>query len=736
MKPATTALLAALIGQAVPVFADDIAWGVATNSSSVSDIALTGGGIISAWNGGSGNVLAGGVNFLSNDPLAGGGTTSGLLNGASTGDTGYDALLDSINFGGGSGTSTVTLGSGGLLTSGTSYTLQLWYTDERPTFSGRTMRVGDGATPANTVDLVGNSGSYGQHVTGTFTASGTTQPLTLAPQGFGNAHFNALLLQETNASPPPPPPPPLGPKSTSGWTIGSQAEWTEAYSSGGFTINAGEANPNTGTAVFESRVQLFTEKQSFSSVTFKQNAQWGAAQWDRFTDGRIVQPATGDAGVFVSPAEGDYWYLNATRGGGNYRAYQSSDLVNWTDHGDVTSDDWITSAEYADGVFYVYYDSPNDSDPHLLTFTDLSDASTRTNHGKVFDTPSVTASGSDMAIFRDLDGTFHLIREDWSKINARQHSWDSQVAAHTTSPDGINHFNDTTGPYGIRANLFDEAGNPTGAGVQTYNHPQQGTLSYVPHENEDAWGDYEMLRVGDTYYLFADDDPEGQSIGLGYWYSDDINSPFTYGGRIRTNGHPDPTAGFANGEFFIMTQIEELASDGPWVDAVMGQVGVDTDGDGVADVWTDWQDVSETYGRVDGFAKVFSVDPASIDLSGLPDGYGVQFRFQTDDLAAVMDSIVFESTAAPQLPGDANGDGQVTAADLVILDANFGQPGGFSDSDFNGDGVVTAADLVILDANFGAGVGEASSVSSQSVPEPGSLVALSLSCVLFLRRRR
>ncbi|MEO0476204.1 MAG: BNR-4 repeat-containing protein [Planctomycetota bacterium] len=88
-----------------------------------------------------------------------------------------------------------------------------------------------------------------------------------------------------------------------------------------------------------------------------------------------------------------------------------------------------------------------------------------------------------------------------------------------------------------------------------------------------------------------------------------------------------------------------------------------------------------------------------------------------------------------QLPGDANGDGQVTAADLVILDANFGQAGTFSDGDFNGDGVVTAADLVILDANFGAGVSQASPSIVSSIPEPSSISLLGLGVTLLIRRQ-
>ena len=640
--PTTAALLWACLLHGSPTQAGDINWSSPMDVTGISDLLVTGGGVVSAFNGGDSSVVLSGINFGATDLLTGQPTGSGLLNGASTGNLNYNTLLDTVDWGGGTNASSITLGDGGLLTAGRSYTLQVWYTDKRNT---RTMRYGDGATPSNTVELNGNAGSYGQYVTGTFTATGSTQTLTLAPQGFGNAHFNALLLQNTA--------PPIDPKASSGWSISSQSEWTQAYSIGNYNLVNGEANPTAVSATFESRVQLFAQKQSFSSITFKQTATWGTNKWNA-NDGSVVEPSdiylpgvNPNAPVLISPREGEYYYLNGRSGPGDFEVYTSSDMRNWTQHTGILNEQWLTSAEYKDGTYYVYYDQENDQDPHLLTFTDLTDISTRVDHGRVFDDPN---PGSDMAIFRDLDGTFHIVHEDWSRIPARNYSWDGQIAGHTTSPDGENNFNDTTGPYGIQANLFDESGSPTGAPDGTYQHPQQGTLTYTPYTKKHVWGDYELIRVGDMYYLFADDDPENGNIGVGYWYSDDVNGTFTYGGQINNDGHPDPAVIFAEGQFVMFTQQDDLISDGPWVDAVMAQAGVDTDGDGVVDVWTDWQDISETYGRIEGFAKVFSLDPAMMDLSELPDGYGIQFRYSTSDIGAVMDSVVIESVAVPE-PG-------------------------------------------------------------------------------------
>lgn len=425
------------------------------------------------------------------------------------------------------------------------------------------------------------------------------------------------------------------------WTIDSPQEWNDAIgSAAGFNILPdGLAAPTAPNVTFESRIQSFAVKQKFEQIIFTQSDDWGAAKWGS-AGGNIGPAAARDAPVFISPAEDDYWFLGALNGGGQYHSWHSTDMVNWTHHGNVTGQDWVTSAEYANGKYYVYYDEPNDEDSHLRTFTDLGNVSTRVNVGRVITNP---AHGSDAAIFRDLDGTFHLIYEDWSAINARTHSWDSQFAGHATSPDGVNGFVplEATSP-------IDRRGNPLGT-FGSYVHPHNGTQTYENHDGPlDAYGDYEMLRVGDTYYLFHDYDPEGENIRLGYWKGKSLDEPFEWGGVIGgSNFHPDPTAGFAEGMFMLMVQNhDDFTSRGPWVDGVMAQAGVDTDGDGAIDVWTDWQNVIENYTRIEGFAKVFGVDPAALDLSSLPEGYGLQFRFKTADTGALMDKVVLISDAA------------------------------------------------------------------------------------------
>jgi hypothetical protein len=91
--------------------------------------------------------------------------------------------------------------------------------------------------------------------------------------------------------------------------------------------------------------------------------------------------------------------------------------------------------------------------------------------------------------------------------------------------------------------------------------------------------------------------------------------------------------GFAEGKFYLMVQPEDYdyASPGPWVNGVEARVGVDRNGDGEIDEWTDWQAVSESYSRKPGFARIVEVSPAKIDLSSLPAGYGFKFEFRLED---------------------------------------------------------------------------------------------------------
>src|SRR5207253_3188624 len=93
--------------------------------------------------------------------------------------------------------------------------------------------------------------------------------------------------------------------------------------------------------------------------------------------------------------------------------------------------------------------------------------------------------------------------------------------------------------------------------------------------------------------------------------------------------------------------------------------------------------------------------------------------------------------------GDMDFDGQVTAGDYGILDANLGTtpaPGiAWLSGDADLDGSVTAGDYGILDANLGSGSGNPLAPSSvagtSAVPEPGVIGLISMAGALALRRR-
>ena len=460
------------------------------------------------------------------------------------------------------------------------------------------------------------------------------------------------------------------------WVIDTQAEWkqnTKEHS--GLEIKNGRASPTAQKATLISALKTFKTKRAAKSIVFEQSPEW--LNWEQTADLGPVN--LGDAPVMLSLGPDNYWMFGRYRGGrkrgdnskqppfkpkpatlegfdiplqttrfpnqfdapgglkprlGGYHAWQSKDMVNWVHHGPITEkfSAWMTTAEYADGKAYFYYDFPNDQDPHVYVDSDLFDGLPGENKGIAYDDPS---HGSDCGMIRGLDGKFHLILEDWSPINAQSHAWDSPLAAHAVSPDGIQDFK-------LLAPPVDERTKPTGK-TGTYKHPhwvkehperfKTNVAEYEIHEPEqNAYGDWAAIAIGGQYYLFCDYDPaDSKSMSVGWFTSKSINEPFKWCGNIG-QGHPDPDIMFAEGKFYLATQQPmDFISPGPWVENVEVRVGVDTDNDATIDKWTDWAEVKESYGNLDGFAKQVAQTPARLDLAELPEGFGFQFEVKLND---------------------------------------------------------------------------------------------------------
>jgi hypothetical protein len=105
------------------------------------------------------------------------------------------------------------------------------------------------------------------------------------------------------------------------------------------------------------------------------------------------------------------------------------------------------------------------------------------------------------------------------------------------------------------------------------------------------------------------------------------------------------------------------------------------------------------------------------------------FTYRTDSGAIIEGLVEYISSA---IPGDANLDGVVDAADYIALKRSFGMASGarYQDGDFDGDHDVDWDDLVILQGSFGQGTG-----GTTTIPEPGSAMLLVFGAAALLRRR-
>ena len=126
------------------------------------------------------------------------------------------------------------------------------------------------------------------------------------------------------------------------------------------------------------------------------------------------------------------------------------------------------------------------------------------------------------------------------------------------------------------------------------------------------------------------------------------------------------------------------------------------------------------YGTTDGggtsnFGTVFEISKGSTTVTTLTAFKGINGISPFGGIALDSSGNLYGTTVGggasgygtifkltPAIPGDANGDGKVDFADLLILARNYGMTNAtWSDGDFNGDGTVGFDDLVILARNYG-----------------------------------
>jgi len=169
------------------------------------------------------------------------------------------------------------------------------------------------------------------------------------------------------------------------------------------------------------------------------------------------------------------------------------------------------------------------------------------------------------------------------------------------------------------------------------------------------------------------------------------------------------------------------------VDQLQFEDGADTNGgtmrvDGVlnADAWVRLIISTQTltYTTSDALPETFPFD--TDDVSGFLPPAQVTYILGDD---SSHDRLLFQFTlleqvaVPPPIPGDANGDGVVDAADLARVLANWSTGDTYATGDFNDDDTVDRADLTFL---FGNVPDAATAGQFASVPEPSTLLLASL----------
>ena len=141
------------LSMSMAVNAGPITWGDAQNSKDYEDVSINGSGVdaVNLTKAG-GTTSVNGVIFTNSDAILPKSSALDFLDGNTTGDSAYDALLTGLDYGGGASYS---FDIDNLIV-GLLYELQVWFTDLRDCCSGRTMSYGDGAT---SIELSASTGA-------------------------------------------------------------------------------------------------------------------------------------------------------------------------------------------------------------------------------------------------------------------------------------------------------------------------------------------------------------------------------------------------------------------------------------------------------------------------------------------------------------------------------------------------------------------------------------------------
>jgi hypothetical protein len=136
-------------------------------------------------------------------------------------------------------------------------------------------------------------------------------------------------------------------------------------------------------------------------------------------------------------------------------------------------------------------------------------------------------------------------------------------------------------------------------------------------------------------------------------------------------------------------------------------------------------DVPELLGDFDADGALTAVDIDLLSAEVRGGGNLVSFDLNGDTFVDQLDRVVWVEDLAGSLFGDANLDSEVQFSDFVALADHFGQAGGWMAGDFDGDQTVQFADFVLLAENFGQ-----TRVSAATVPEP-TPIELAVVCTAF-----